>query len=351
MYSNVPPKKLFAAAMLLGLGACGYPALPKISIDEGDAGQDANNVDAPGGGSTSMSSCKNLPATCGADAYDDCCRSIYVPGGLYYRSFDVAGDPNSGNQNFPASVNMFRLDKYEVTVGRFRAFVAAGQGIQSSAPSPGAGAHANITLSGWDSSWNASLVAVQAELLVGLKCDATFQTWTDAPGANEARPMNCVTWYEAMAFCAWDGGYLPTEAEWNFVAAGGSQHRAYPWSDPSSSLNLDSSRSSYYDGTNCVGDGLPGCTLNDLVRVGSKSAGDGRWGHSDLLGNVAEWILDWYGEPYPVPCDNCAQVSNGSRRAVRSSSAAGFVTRLSVRNTAIPSERQFTIGIRCARPQ
>src|SRR5512140_3899160 len=109
----------------------------------------------------------------------------------------------------------------------------------------------------------------------GVKCNSTFQTWTDTPAANEHRPMNCITRYQAMAFCAWDGGYLATEAEWNYEAAGGDQQRAYPWSSPANSLTLDGSHASYYDGTNCVGDGADGCAVTDLVAVGNNPSGMG----------------------------------------------------------------------------
>jgi formylglycine-generating enzyme required for sulfatase activity len=50
-----------------------------------------------------------------------------------------------------------------------------------------------------------------------------------AAGANEALPINCVHWYDAFQFCAWDGGWLPTEAEWEMAAAGGAENRRYPW--------------------------------------------------------------------------------------------------------------------------
>src|SRR4051812_17967378 len=77
-------------------------------------------------------SCAGLPMTCGANGSDSCCNSPAIPGGTYYRSFDLAGDGISGDMSFPATVSNFRLDKYEVTVERFRAFVNAGMGTQAS---------------------------------------------------------------------------------------------------------------------------------------------------------------------------------------------------------------------------
>lgn len=300
-------------------------------------------------------SCQGLTHTCGPNGNDDCCNSLVVTGGMYFRSYDTAGDVESGNQGFAATVSDFRLDKYEVTVERFRAFVTAGKGTQASPPESGDGAHARITGSGWDPSWNASLAVDTAALVAAVKCNATYQTWTDSPGPNEARPMNCITWYEAMAFCAWDGGYLPTEAEWNYAASGGGDgqgQRAYPWSNPAGSLSLDGLRASYFDGADCVGDGIPGCAVTDLLRVGTKPMGEGRWGQSDLGGNVWEWSLDWYGSPYETPCNDCALVSSGTYRVLRGGSFFSCASQLRAgyRNYANPPmSRAFIIGVRCAR--
>jgi formylglycine-generating enzyme required for sulfatase activity len=230
-----------------------------------------------------------------------------VPGGTFYRSYDGV---DYTDKSYPATVSDFYLDKYEITVGRFRVFVNAGMGTQASPPAASAGAHLGITGSGWDSTWNTNLAADTASLTDTMKCNGyygSYQPWTDTAGSNESMPVTCLDWYTAFAFCAWDGGRLATEAEWNYAASGGSEQRYYPWSSPATSTTVDDSYAVYCGGS-CGG------TQN----VGSKSPkGDGKWGQSDLAGNVWEWTLDWYASPYSMPCNNCADLTAASNRGLR----------------------------------
>lgn len=308
-------------------------------------------------------SCASLAATCGPTGDDNCCNSPEVPGGTFYRGYDTNGD---GDMSAPASVDTFLLDKYEVTVGRFRAFVEAGQGTQGAPPVLGSGAHPNIPESGWQAAWNMSLPLDKATLEQNLKCTSTQASqivtwsWTDVAGANENRPINCVSWAEAAAFCAWDGGFLPTEAEWNYAAAGGPEQRPYPWSSAvPGPQTLDSDHASYASRNpdtaeaECLGDGSPTCDYHDLVVVGSKPAGDGRWGHSDMAGNVAEWTLDTFA-PFVASCTNCANLTYGN--SVTSHGGDFFsVSRSELltgsRAMGDRGSAQMLNGIRCARPK
>jgi sulfatase modifying factor 1 len=281
-------------------------------------------------------SCKCVPGSCGPRR--DCCDSPQSFGGTYYRSND---------ETWPASVSPFRLDNYEVTVGRFRAFVES-----YTIPAEGDGRNLNDKYDfGWAGAWTAKLARDSNALRSAVACDpGGLQTWTEAVGANEGKPMNCISWFEAYAFCIWDHARLPTEAEWNYVAAAGNEQRVYPWSEPPNDDFIAPEVASYSNegGGTCIGDGRAGCTLDDLHVVGSKQEVGN---HQDLAGNVAEWVLDWYHESYPTPCADCGAHPDAVARVTRGGSLLDEPTVLMTSSRAFraPEVRSTSVGVRCAR--
>jgi len=257
-----------------------------------------------------------------------------VPGGTFKRLYDGVSNKDVNN---PATVSTFRLDKFEVTVGRFRAFVKAYPG---SKPAAGAGAHPKIAGSGWQSAWDSNLPADQGALIASRPCAyARPGTWTDTPGANEDLPIACTNWYQSFAFCAWDGGRLPTEAEWNYAAAGGAEQRVYAWSNPPNSTTIDTSYIVELTGQ-----------ADSYMRVGSKPRGDGRWGHSDLAGSVNEWSLDTYSGTLLNPCSDCANLSGGGFKVEVGGGQGGDYT-TSWRINYPPLAGDYVHSVRCARAE
>jgi hypothetical protein len=197
------------------------------AVDDGgaaDAG-DGDSSPALDGNDAQPPSCR-APGqgltSCGADG-DSCCASPQVAGGTYERTFTVTnGQPMSLAD--PATISTFRLDKYEVTVGRFRRFVSDWNGGAGFRPPPGSGKHGHLNAglglansgaagtyeSGWSESDDRRIAPTDDNL--GL-CGA-YATWTPSPSSQEDLPINCVNWWEAYAFCIWDGGFLASEAEW-----------------------------------------------------------------------------------------------------------------------------------------
>jgi formylglycine-generating enzyme required for sulfatase activity len=294
-------------------------------------------------------SCENL-ATCAGST--SCCKSDLVQGGSFDMAYTYGQLNDSGRQIMhdavERQVRTFALDRFEVTVGRFRRFVD-GYGAERR-PAPGAGAFPGLAASGWKAVWSEdpTMLPRQQPGLVE-QLDFFGQDLDDPSQMN--LPVRGVNWYVANAFCIWDGGRLPTESEWSYAANGGERERAYPWADADLGSAINPSRAVY--------------GLDAPVDVGTKPDGAGLFEQQDLAGNVSEWVFDAYHErPEHGPCARadgdeaanewaCVQVDtvNGTERVLRGGAYKDAAPVLeNVRRSAGPSARgAVTIGFRCAR--
>jgi formylglycine-generating enzyme required for sulfatase activity len=254
---------------------------------------------------------------------------------------DAYGTASTDDQpEHVVTVSAFALDKYEVTVGRFRTFVAA---YPANKPAVGAGAIGNAAGTGWETAWDANLPVDQPTLTTSLQdvgCrSSAFRTWTDSAGANETKAIDCVSWYTAFAFCVWDGGRLPTEAEWEYAAAAGSENRLFPWGQTTPDCSLVN---------------MGGCA-GVVDDVGKRPSGAARWGHLDMAANVWEWNFDGYDANwYSSGPASGTDVVNSSASADRVIRGGGFNAvadklRSASRNHYGPTVRDGYVGLRCAR--
>jgi formylglycine-generating enzyme required for sulfatase activity len=201
------------------------------------------------------------------------------------------------------TLDAYYIDKYEVTNARYKACVDAGE----------------CTAPGSVGSWTRSPYYGTS-------------TYADYPVLN-------VTWNQASAFCAWAGGRLPTEAEWEKAARGSSDTRVYPWGNSAP----DCTKTNY---SPCVG---------DTSRVGSYPSGASPYGVMDMAGNVWEWVNDWYdGNYYSVsPGVNPQGPATGWERVLRGGSwgSGDLNVRSARRLSNFPDFWDFNFGFRCVRSQ
>ncbi len=274
-------------------------------------------------------SCDGGPGTfsCGLAGDEDCCTSLPVPGGSYLRQ---------GHVENPATVSAFALDEYEITVGRLRAyFEAVGWSPKANPPAPGAGAHPKIPNSGWRATFDVRLPASAIEIhdrlgaagctVGGDNTDGGAATWTATPGPYEALPITCIDWYTLFAFCVWDRGRLPTDAEWGFAAEGGDEQRDYAWGkggpltwSPATKELVVTGLLDPVDGLTKQTWGTPLRTVDPVtgqvndgpahISPPGRTKGYARWGHADLTGNVLEFLLDVIPTP-EGQCTDCANVN------------------------------------------
>ena len=276
------------------------------------------------------------------DNTDDCCNWFDVSGGSFYRNYDGVSLPGHGLPRDREHVRAGRVRGHRRPLPEVR---QRGRGERRGASvDPAAGRRASTRSSatagasitggnvtgadggvvyepGWDPSWNAYLPTTKADWDSSLTDQASssgnpsLATWTPDPGLYENLPINCMTWYQAYAFCIWDGGFLPSSTEWNRAAAPpfppgqriyawgnnnpdkSNRYAIWDWSYPGSSLNVGATAS-----------------VSNIAPVGTPQLGRGLWGQLDLTGNVYEYTLDYSVEPLLNPCVDCADTQTGTQR-------------------------------------
>ncbi len=177
---------------------------------------------------------------------------------------------------------------------------------------------------------------------------AQYRTYGQATGAalpptpswaDDTHPVVGVTWEEVSAYCRWAGGRLPTEAEWEAAARGGTSGWRYPWGAEISHEDANF-------------DGVGGRDMwPKSSPVGSFVANG--FGLVDVAGNVWEWTADRYDERYYArsPAVDPRGPEEGKARVVRGGCWTSDPGRLrsSYRFSLDPSESQVSVGFRCAR--
>lgn len=250
-----------------------------------------------------------------------------IPGG----TFELGARPGGGfafdNEKWahPVELAPFRIARAAVRNHEFAAFV----------DDEGYGRRELWSDDGWR--WrmaNAATAPVYWRREDGVWLERKFDRWqplvADAPVVN-------VCWFEADAWCRWAGRRLPTEGEWELAAATSAKRR-YPWGEapPRPELaNLD---------------GWSGAPTD----VAAFAAGDSAYGCRQMLGNIWEWVADWFA-PYPgFVIDPYADYSRpwfGDHKVLRGGSFAtrARLLRNTWRNFYRPDRRDVFAGFRtCA---
>ncbi|MBL8623086.1 MAG: SUMF1/EgtB/PvdO family nonheme iron enzyme [Myxococcales bacterium] len=239
--------------------------------------------------------------------------SVLVAGGTFQMgSPDGVGAEDEYPQH-DVAVASFCLDRTEVTVAAYAACAAAG--ACPPPPKPYA------------------------------PCNANFADRGD-------HPMNCIDWTEAQAVCAWSGGRLPTEAEWEYAARGGDR-RTYPWGEaPPDGTRLNACGADCAAKLTSLGHARTSEIGGDdghsqTAPVGSYPQGASAAGALDMAGNVWEWTADLYA-PYG-PGGTCRVEGQRVVRGGAWTTAERHAFRVARRWSGEPGRRSVELGARCAR--
>ena len=247
-------------------------------------------------------------------------QMVYVQGG----SFDMGSKDGERDEKpvHRVTVNSFYMGKYELTVGEFRKFVNA------------ANYKTSAEQEGWGYIWKGSKMEKQNGV-----------TWeydsygVKRPPAQDNMPVIYVSWDDVTRYCQWlslqTGKVyrLPTEAEWEYAARGGSKNNGYMYSGSN-----DLSSVAWFNG-NSNHQPHPG---------GQKQANE--LGIYDMTGNVWEWCQDWFAENYysNSPAEKPQGPATGTYRVLRGGSwgNAAQGCRVADRDGMAPGRHGLNLGVR-----
>jgi formylglycine-generating enzyme required for sulfatase activity len=178
----------------------------------------------------------------------------------------------------------FYVDLHEVTVDEYNQWIR-NTPCDGCSLDPGGPYGGRMS---WEPSWTSMMTphpVSYVESNPSSGCDApavpgNMTTW-DSRHETTGLPMTCVSWYEAVAYCASVGKRLLTHAEWLLTARGGVDSRPYPWGDDEP---LDCATTIFHDG--------PTTYCDFPVPVGSADGDRTGQGVYDMGGSVFEWVWD-----------------------------------------------------------